>query len=63
MARIFMVEDNPAMIKTVQEELRKWQYDVQTVTDWGNVAGEVTAAHPALHPAHLRRLLLDAGGP
>lgn len=39
MARIFMVEDNPAMIKTVQEELRKWQYDVQTVTDWGNVAG------------------------
>lgn len=48
MARIFMVEDNPAMIKTVQEELRKWQYDVQTVTDWGNVAGEVTAAHPAL---------------
>ena len=48
MARIFMVEDNPAMIKTVQEELKKWQYDVQTVTDWENVAGEITAAQPAL---------------
>lgn len=48
MTRIFMVEDNPAMIKTVQEELKKWQYDVQTVADWENVAGEITAAQPAL---------------
>lgn len=41
MASIFIVEDNQAIISEIKTELNKWQYQVETVTDWQNVAGEI----------------------
>lgn len=41
MANIFIVEDNQAIISEVKAELNKWQYQVQTVSNWQNVAGEI----------------------
>ena len=48
MPKIFIVEDNPAIIDAVQAELTKWQYQTVTVKDWQNVASEILTATPAL---------------
>ncbi len=48
MAKIFIVEDNPAIIEMVQPVLAKWQYQVETVHNWEQVASEVTTAKPDL---------------
>lgn len=48
MAKIFIVEDNPTIIKTVKNELEKWQYSVVTVKDWDRVADEIKEAMPDL---------------
>lgn len=48
MAKIFIVEDNRAIIDMVKPVLAKWQYQVETVHNWEQVASEVTAAKPDL---------------
>ena len=48
MAKIMIVEDNPAIISTVSDVLAKWQYELQTITDWQNVAKEIESARPDL---------------
>lgn len=48
MAKIFIVEDNQAIIEMVKPVLAKWQYQVETVHNWGRVASEVTTAKPDL---------------
>lgn len=48
MAKIFIVEDNQAIIKMVQPVLAKWKYQVETVHNWDRVASEVTTANPDL---------------
>lgn len=47
-AKIFIVEDNPTIIKTVTEELSKWKYTVLTVNDWDHVDQEIAQATPDL---------------
>ncbi|UUC15156.1 hypothetical protein [Limosilactobacillus fermentum] len=41
MAKIFIVEDNPTIIKTVTTELNKWKYTTITVHDWDHVDTEI----------------------
>lgn len=48
MAKIFIVEDNPAIIQTIHDELAKWKHSVVTVNDWDHVDQEVAAASPDL---------------
>lgn len=48
MVKIFIVEDNPAIIEAIKAELTKWQYEIITVKDWQNVANEIFIANPAL---------------
>ncbi|MBD7894850.1 response regulator transcription factor [Limosilactobacillus sp. Sa3CUN2] len=48
MAKVFIVEDNPTIIKTVKTELEKWQYAVVNVKDWDHVADEIKEAMPDL---------------
>lgn len=48
MAEIFIVEDNPQIIKAVTKELAKWQHSVTTVQDWQEVTTEIMAAQPDL---------------
>lgn len=42
------MEDNRAIIDMVKPVLAKWQYQVETVHNWEQVASEVTAAKPDL---------------
>ncbi|MBB1062668.1 response regulator transcription factor [Limosilactobacillus fastidiosus] len=46
MVKVFVVEDNPIIIKTVKNELEKWQYAVVTVKDWDQVTDEVKEEMP-----------------
>lgn len=48
MTKIFVVEDNQAIIQMVQDALAKWKYEVVTVHDWDHVDDEVVAADPDL---------------
>ncbi len=48
MTKIFVVEDNLAIIQMVQDALTKWKYEVVTVHDWDHVDDEVVAADPDL---------------
>ena len=48
MAKIFIVEDNPTIIKTVTEELNKWKYTVLTIKNWDHVDKEIAQATPDL---------------
>lgn len=48
MAKIFIVEDNQQIIRTVTDELSKWQHSVATVDDWQDVTGEIMATQPDL---------------
>ena len=41
MAKVFVVEDNPTIIKTIRTELAKWKHTIITVKDWDHVADEV----------------------
>ena len=41
MSKIFIVEDNPTIVKTVTAELTKWKYTVFTVNDWDHVDQEI----------------------
>lgn len=56
MYKIFLVEDDRAISQAVQEQLRAWGMEVQTVQDFRNVLGEFAAFDPHL-------ILLDIGLP
>lgn len=48
MAKIFIVEDNPAIVQAIKSELAKWQYQTAAVKDWQHVATEIKGAQPDL---------------
>ena len=48
MSKIFIVEDNPTIVKTVTAELTKWKYTVFTVNDWDHVDQEIAQRKPDL---------------
>lgn len=48
MSKIFIVEDNPTIVKTVTAELTKWKYTVFTVNDWDHVDQEIAQQRPDL---------------
>ena len=47
-SKIFIVEDNPTIVKTVTAELTKWKYTVFTVNDWDHVDQEIAQRKPDL---------------
>ena len=40
MYKIYMVEDDPIIAKTVKNHLESWDYEVTLVSDFSNVAAE-----------------------
>lgn len=48
MYKIYMVEDDPIIAKTVKNHLESWDYEVTLVSDFSNVAAEVKACNPHL---------------
>lgn len=48
MYKIYMVEDDPIIAKTVKNHLESWDYEVTLVSDFSNVAAEVKACKPHL---------------
>ena len=48
MYKIYMVEDDPIIAKTVKNHLESWDYEVTLVSDFSNVAAEAKACNPHL---------------
>lgn len=48
MAMIYVIEDNPAVIKMVRKQLAKWQYQVVAVKDWDHLDDEIDILQPDL---------------
>lgn len=48
MYKIYMVEDDPIIAKTVKNHLENWDYEVTLVSDFSNVTAEVKACNPHL---------------
>ncbi len=48
MYRIFLVEDDETIARLIKKHLEKWEYEVSTVQDFGNVLGEFAACDPQL---------------
>lgn len=48
MYRIFLVEDDETIARLIKKHLEKWEYEVSTVQDFGNVLGEFVACDPQL---------------
>lgn len=48
MYRIFLVEDDETIAWLIKKHLEKWEYEVCTVQDFGNVLGEFAACDPQL---------------
>ena len=48
MTTIFIVEDHQPLIQQIQNALQRWQYQVQTVHNWQNVANEIHNGNPNL---------------
>lgn len=48
MYRIFLVEDDETIARLIRKHLEKWEYEVSTVQDFGNVLGEFAACDPQL---------------
>ena len=48
MYRIFMVEDDEMIARTVKKHLEKWDYEVHIVSDFSNVMAEFAAFDPQL---------------
>ena len=46
--RIFLVEDDETIARLIRKHLEKWEYEVSTVQDFGNVLGEFAACDPQL---------------
>ena len=48
MYRIFLVEDDETIARLIKKHLEKWEYEVSTVQDVGNVLGEFAVCDPQL---------------
>lgn len=48
MYRIFLVEDDEMIARLIKKHLEKWEYEVSTVQDFGNVLGEFAVCDPQL---------------
>ena len=48
MYRLFLVEDDETIARLIKKHLEKWEYEVSTVQDFGNVLGEFAACDPQL---------------
>lgn len=48
MYRIFLVEDDETIVRLIKKHLEKWEYEVSTVQDFGNVLGEFAVCDPQL---------------
>lgn len=48
MYRIFLVEDDETIARLIKKHLEKWEYEVSTVQDFGNVLVEFVACDPQL---------------
>lgn len=48
MHRIFLVEDDETIARLIKKHLEKWEYEVSTVQDFGNVLSEFAACDPQL---------------
>ena len=48
MYRIFLVEDDETIAHLIKKHLEKWEYEVSTVQDFGNVLGEFAVCDPQL---------------
>ena len=48
MYRIFLVEDDETIARLIKNHLEKWEYEVSTVQDFGNVLGEFAVCDPQL---------------
>ena len=48
MTTIFIVEDHQPLIQQIQNALQRWQYQVQTVHNWQNVANEIHNTKPLM---------------
>ena len=48
MYRIFLVEDDDTIARLIKKHLEKWEYEVSTVQDFGNVLGEFAVCDPQL---------------
>lgn len=48
MYRIFLVEDDETIARLIKKHLEKWEYEVRTVQDFGNVLGEFVVCDPQL---------------
>lgn len=48
MYRIFLVEDDETIARLIKKHLEKWEYEVSTVQDFGNVLGEFAVCDPQL---------------
>lgn len=48
MYRIFLVEDDETIARLIKKHLEKWEYEVSTVQDFGNVLVEFAACDPQL---------------
>ena len=48
MYRIFIVEDDETIAKTVKKHLESWDYEVETATDFSNVKAEFVKFDPQL---------------
>lgn len=46
--RIFLVEDDETIARLIKKHLEKWEYEVSTVQDFGNVLSEFAACDPQL---------------
>ena len=48
MKKILIFEDEPAIIEAIKQELTKWQYQVEAISDWEQVLEQVQAFKPEL---------------
>lgn len=48
MYRIFLVEDDETIARLIKKHLEKWEYEVSTVQNFGNVLGEFAVCDPQL---------------
>ena len=48
MYRFFLVEDDETIARLIKKHLEKWEYEVSTVQDFGNVLGEFAVCDPQL---------------
>lgn len=59
MYRIFLVEDDETIARLIKKHLEKWEYEVSTVQDFGNVLGEFAVCDPQLVLLDIRLLFYN----